>query len=186
MRTVFCLFSILLIIFACSKDEQKKTSYENQMIDNSVNAALSARTEGEIKAEYELLTPSEKDIFWRLRVEEWLVTYQDSITTAQGDFIDSVLSTISPEIFDTTTAEFAEYMSSAAQQISARAAIVLGKYAYDLFTLDVDESSGIKCQCSTQSDWCSYTWTCLANNACTQTRNCGWLLQYICNGRCAK
>ncbi len=142
----------------------------------------------EIKAEYGLFTPEEKEEFWRNHVEEFLNEHGGGFNQQQQDYIQDLLDYISPEIFDTTTTEYAAFIATDGVTITDNAITLFG--AEMSFTLLVYDDGGVsdsalKCNCSTKSDWCSVNNYCLEGRSnCTAQTGCGTFWGYKCNGRC--
>jgi hypothetical protein len=52
--------------------------------------------------------------------------------------------------------------------------------------LMISEGASVRCNCSVESDWCSYGRSCIRDSSCisTDSSGCGTLWRYKCNGLC--
>lgn len=183
------MLPLAMLFSSCSKTGDYKSNVPTNL---GKELELQMRTDNEeiesLKADYELFTPEEKEDFWRTHTENYLAEHGGDMTSSQLDFIDTLLNTLQPEIFDTTTDEYQYFIGTKAGLLTSQALTVFSISEASML-LTYDETAGseppLKCNCSTQSDWCSYNNYCvLGRSNCVPVKGCGLWWSYTCNGRC--
>ncbi|MCE2772414.1 MAG: bacteriocin fulvocin C-related protein [Bacteroidetes bacterium] len=200
LKKISGIFTVIAMLFFTSCEKDINVQSNSLPIASGSSKELSG---AELRQALLLLGPIEqrnafnassansKYLIWKDKLDQVLSI--NSITTGQRSSIESIYNELSPEIFVEDSDKQGDFQNrfepnwsmGARQQFeqNAIASIVSSLEDFDpsgpVLPPNTDD-----CDCSLQSDWCPYQFTCMVDVCSPTVRGCGTLWTYKCKGNC--
>jgi hypothetical protein len=189
-----------LFLFGCNANDERETvnpfrersTFVNEEGQAWRDSLMSMTNLSEVRLVWNALTPEIRLIIWRNKLEQARSKLTDSTKTA---FMDTLISRMEPDWFDWETSRI-DWVDSVVLELTVSAFNVFSKQdVFEIFFLIDDYNPSVpiqlgfdevECDCSTESDWCSWFTTSSCDRSCANSshRGCGTFWRYKCNGSC--
>ncbi len=203
MKMKFALLTCILMLFAFTQCEKETnvdlTSNNNTVNLKLINEVIQLSSQSDQRLAYNLLSPAEKTTLWKQRFTALIKS--DTLTDEQRNHIEKLNTFINISTFEDSNKDSKSFTSFAKNwcieglNYFTKEEIIKIAFSINSFNSknNIAKSSSISpsyvdpgvknCNCcSTSAFSCN---SCDTNAICHEVRDCGFMMWYVCDGRCS-